>query len=130
MEIYFTSLHYMQYLNAQRVNQKVSNCHPRSETMCLKVEQWYLTTWNHGENSPGIHSSFSLKHLEKTTIQASLLPQHVKYISLSEEAGGWPYTHRDVCCVRKGPCLVQREAETKNSEAGQKRRGKTSFCSF
>lgn len=55
--------HYMAFSEyILKVNWKVSNCHPRSETIGLKVELRDLTIWNHGGNSPGIHSSFSLKH--------------------------------------------------------------------
>lgn len=100
------------------------------KTTGLKAEQWNLITWNPGDNSPGIHSSCSLKHLEKTATLASLLPQHMKHISLSGEAGGWPYTYRSVCCLRKSPVEFKEKLRQKNSGGGQKRRGKTSFYSF
>lgn len=69
---------------------------------------------------------FPLSILEKITILAPLLPPHVKYF-FKPRSWRLAFWNRSVCCLRKKPCCVQREAETKTG-GGQRRRGnKTSF---
>lgn len=70
-----------------KVNQKVSNCHPRSEPISLKAELQDLTIWNHGGNSPGFHSSFSFKHFGRDYKTGFPIASTFERLFLSTEKG-------------------------------------------